>query len=190
VALLRLLRTIDPGIVRQDAPPVFGNGKEYHFAVCLDARDPGNVKLKSLRQSREVGVKVFGCKIVSPGTAQLPIGMLCRLLKLMTETDVVLGVEKADVLTVIGSGSRFQFAMGGYRTHLALTELGPEVPEPAAVSTPTASGGVDWGQVAERYRRGEGFRALSRSIGVPETTIHGRLKRLGVQFNRRARSIA
>jgi replication-associated recombination protein RarA len=44
---------------------------------------------------------------------------------------------------------------------------------------------IDWEKIASRYRSGEKLSAISRQIGVPAETIHGRLKRLGVQFNRR-----
>ena len=38
---------------------------------------------------------------------------------------------------------------------------------------------IDWANVAERRRNGESWRVLAESLGLPETTIRGRLRTLG-----------
>jgi hypothetical protein len=43
---------------------------------------------------------------------------------------------------------------------------------------------IDWPTVARRYVAGEGLTQLGRSLGVPSSSVHGRLKRLGVSFGR------
>jgi hypothetical protein len=50
---------------------------------------------------------------------------------------------------------------------------------------PESCSAVDWPAVARRYNSGTGLTDLSRSLGVPTTTIHGRLKKLGVVFGQR-----
>jgi replication-associated recombination protein RarA len=46
---------------------------------------------------------------------------------------------------------------------------------------------IDWSQVANRYRSGIGLTDLSKDLGVPATSIHGRLRKIGVVFNQRKR---
>lgn len=58
------------------------------------------------------------------------------------------------------------------------------VQSPPSLPIP-ARDAIDWPSIAERYRQGEGLTALSRSIGVPASSIHGKLRTLGVQFNQR-----
>lgn len=44
---------------------------------------------------------------------------------------------------------------------------------------------IDWYEIAARYDGGVGLNYLSRELGIPATTIHGRLKKLGVVFGQR-----
>lgn len=63
------------------------------------------------------------------------------------------------------------------------------VHEPVRVApmTTNAAKSIDWESIAARYRSGIGLSDLSRSCGVPATTVHGRLKKMGVQFTHKHR---
>ena len=45
---------------------------------------------------------------------------------------------------------------------------------------------IDWDGIALRYRGGEGLTDLGRSLNIAASTVHGRLKKLGVIFNHKA----
>lgn len=66
----------------------------------------------------------------------------------------------------------------------ALPKASPKPVEPTQV----ASGEIDWTDVVAKYKAGVSFAELGRLTGIPASTVHGRLKKMGVEFNRKAKA--
>lgn len=115
-----------------------GEGKTYLFVVCLDARDPFAPVLRSYERSHEVGISVAdACHPgIEPGLAYLPVTAVTRLLSLMTEPRVMIDVVDGNVVRIHGDRRLFQFAMGGYRLHLRISE--PPESRPVVAPQPVA----------------------------------------------------
>lgn len=122
-----------------------------------------------------------GLRLVEPMIAAVKAGKPIPYPK----RDATMPKPKAKVASVKTAKSKLAKPIApATRPAKAQSKTSPKPVEPPQVVT----GEIDWTDVIKQYNAGVSFAELGRLTGIPASTVHGRLKKLGVEFNRKAKS--